>query len=107
ISSVRNGRQALKTVAGQGFTFDAPMLPIQGGTVSLREPGMRYKFESFPTGRVPARFTGLGGGTITALKTEVEVDVKRFRQPGGPGTTIRFQASDMDPNSAYVEFTGL
>ena len=107
ISSTENGRQAMNTVAGQGFSFDTPMLPIKDGKVKLQKPGMFYRFDAFPPRAIPARFTGLGQGTITAMKAEVEVDVKRFQQPGGPGTTIRFSAADISSDSAYVEFTGL
>lgn len=107
ISSTQTGRQSLHTVSGQGFEFNAPMLPIKESRLVLKKPGMTYKFNAFPTDVVPARFTGLGEGTITAMKTEVEVDVKRFSQPGGPGTTITFHANDIRPDSAYVEFTGV
>jgi hypothetical protein len=107
ISSTKNGRQAMRTASGQGFTFDTAMLPIKDGKVMLKEPGMRYKFDAFPTTAVPAHFSGLGDGTITEMKVEVEVDVKRFRQPGGPGTDIHFEASDLNADAAYVEFTGL
>ncbi len=41
------------------------------------------------------------------MKAEVEVDVKRYRQPGGPGTDIKFQAADINSDGAYVEFTGV
>jgi hypothetical protein len=41
------------------------------------------------------------------MKAEVEVDTKRFLQPGGPGTTIRFNARDISSDAAYVEFTGV
>jgi hypothetical protein len=107
ISSTENGRQTMNTVSGQGFTFDAPMKPIRDGKVQVKTPGMKYSFTSFPTGPVPARFGGIGDGVITAMKTEVEVDVSRFEQPGGPGTNIRFRSSDIRGDSAYVEFTGL
>lgn len=107
ISSTANGRQILRTVSGQGFTFDAPMRPIKGGLVKLKAPGMLYKFDAFPTGVVPARFSGLGAGVLTEMKTEVEVDVKRYEQPGGPGTNIRFRAPDINGDAAYVEFTGV
>jgi hypothetical protein len=92
ISSTANGRQALTTVSGQGFSFDTPMLPILDGQVTVKEPGMKYKFSAFPVGTVSARFSGLGEGTITEMMAEVEVDVKHFLQPGGPGTNISFQA---------------
>jgi hypothetical protein len=107
ISSTENGRQTMNTVSGQGFTFDAPMRPIKDGKVEVRQPGMKYEFNSFPTGPVPARFVGLGEGVITELKTEVEVDVTRFVQPDGPGTNIRFNSADIRKDAAYVEFTGL
>jgi hypothetical protein len=107
ISSTQNGRQAMSTVTGQGFTFDTPMRPIKEGKVKLQQPGMFYRFDAFPTAAIPAQFKGLGEGTITAMKAEVEVDVKRFQQPGGPGTTIRFNAADISSDAAYVEFTGV
>jgi hypothetical protein len=68
---------------------------------------MKYKFDSFPTTAVKARFTGLGDGLITEMKSEVEVAVSRFSQPGGAGTAIHFTATDITADSAYVEFTGL
>ncbi len=107
ISSSKNGRQVMTTVSGQGFTFDTPMLPIKDGSVKVQEPGMHYKFNAFPTAAIAATFQGLGRGTITAMKAEVEVDVKRYRQPGGPGTDIKFQAQDINADGAYVEFTGV
>jgi hypothetical protein len=107
ISSTRNGRQYMQTTSGQGFTFDMNMLPIKNGKVEVKSPGMLYKFNSFPAHPVPARFSGLGAGVITMMKAEVEVDVRRFQQPGGPGTQIRFTAADMNPDAAYVEFTGV
>jgi hypothetical protein len=41
------------------------------------------------------------------MKAEVEVAVTRFRQPGGAGTAISFNAGDIAADAAYVEFTGL
>ena len=107
ISSTKNGRQIMSTVSGQGFTFATPMKPIKDGQVKLKKPGMHYKFNAFPTSAIAASFTGLGAGTITAMKAEIEVDVKRFKQPGGPGTDIQFRAVDMNADAAYVEFTGV
>jgi hypothetical protein len=55
ISSTANGRQIMTTTSGQGFTFDATMLPIQNGKLQLQgQTGMMYKFESFPTAAVKA-----------------------------------------------------
>ncbi len=107
ISSTANGRQIMKTLSGSGFSFDSVMLPIGDGKVKVNDPGMKYKFTAFPASAVKARFAGLGDGTITEMKAEVEVDVKRFERPGGPGTTIRFSAADITADAAYVEFTGL
>jgi hypothetical protein len=108
ISSSANGRQVMTTTSGQGFTFDATMLPIRDGQVKLQgQTGMMYKFESFPTTAVKARFTGLGDGMITEMKSEVEVSVSRFKQPDGAGTAIHFTADDIAADSAYVEFTGV
>jgi len=97
----------MRTVSGQGFEFDMSMLPIEDGAVEVKSPGMRYKFTAFPSTRIPAEFKGIGTGTITQMKAEVEVDVKRFRQPAGPGTEIRFDAAEINADAAYVEFTGL
>jgi hypothetical protein len=107
ISSTANGRQVMKTTSGAGFSFDAPMLPIKDGLVKVKDPGMMYKFTAFPTSAVKARFAGLGEGTITEMQVEVEVDVKRFAQPDGPGTTINFSAADITADAAYVEYTGV
>jgi hypothetical protein len=107
ISSVANGRQVMKTTTGAGFSFDAPMLPIKDGLVKVKDPGMMYKFTAFPTAAVKAHFAGLGDGTITEMQVEVEVDVKRFSQAGGPGTTITFSAADISADAAYVEYTGV
>jgi hypothetical protein len=98
----------MTTTSGQGFTFDATMLPLQNGKLQLRgQTGMMYKFESFPTAAVKAHFTGLGDGMITEMKSEVEVAVARFKQPAGAGTAIHFTAADIAADSAYVEFTGV
>jgi len=108
ISSTANGRQVMTTTSGQGFTFDATMLPITKSSLKLtNQKGMLYKFDSFPTAAVRAKFNGLGEGTIVEMKAEVEVAVSRFSQAGGPGTAIHFTAADIAPDSAYVEFTGV
>ena len=108
ISASANGRQTMSTVSGQGFTFDAAMLPIQKSKLQLvGKGGMTYKFDSFPTAAVKAHLNGIGDGAITEMKSEVEVGVSRFQQPGGPGTAIHFTAGDITADSAYVEFTGV
>jgi hypothetical protein len=108
ISSTAPGRQIMTTTSGQGFTFDATMLPIHNGRLQLLgQTGMMYKFDSFPTSAVKAHFTGLGDGMITEMKSEVEVSVARFKQPAGAGTAIHFTAADIAADSAYVEFTGV
>ncbi len=108
ISSSANGRQVMSTTSGQGFTFDATMLPIEKSKLQvIGQSGMKYKFDSFPTAAVKARFMGLGDGLITEMKSEVEVVVARYSQPGGAGTPIHFTAADISADSAYVEFTGV
>jgi hypothetical protein len=107
ISSTRAGRQTMRTVSGQGFDFDMAMLPIKDGLVRFKTPGMFYKFNAFPDQKVSATFTGIGKGEIVEMKAEVEVDVKRFSQPGGAGTEISFNAADINADSAYIEFTGV
>jgi hypothetical protein len=107
ISSTRMGRQAMRTVSGQSFDFDMAMQPIKDGLVRVKSPGMFYKFNAFPAQKVPANFTGIGTGNIVEMKAEVEVDVKRFSQPGGAGTEISFNAADINADSAYIEFTGV
>src|SRR5258706_5255805 len=108
ISSTANGRQIMNTTSGQGFTFDTTMLPIEKSKLQvIGQSGMKYKFDSFPTAAVKARFTGLGDGLITEMKSEVEVAVARYSQPGGAGTAIHFTAADIGADSAYVEFSGV
>jgi hypothetical protein len=107
ISSTKAGQQTMTTTSGQGFTFSSTMKPIGKSELELRGKGMRYKFDAFPAGPFPATFSGLGEGTITTMKAEVEVAVSRFQQPAGAGTEISFDASDIMADAAYVEFTGL
>src|SRR5882724_1049743 len=111
ISSTANGKQTMTTTSGQGFTFDTAMLPIEKSKLQLisqnGQNGMMYKFDSFPTATVKAHFTGLGDGTITEMKSEVEVRVARYTQAAGTGTAIHFTAGDIAADSAYVEFTGV
>jgi hypothetical protein len=107
ISSTSEGAQTLTTVSGQGFTFTTVMLPLEESEVKLIGQGMMYRFNAFPSKAFPAKFTGLGDGNVTRMKAEIEVDVKQFQQPGGPGTAITFNAQDIDSDAAYVEFTGL
>jgi hypothetical protein len=107
ISSSKEGQQTITTTTGQGFTFGATMKPLTKSSLELRKPGMRYKFDAYPTGPFPASFSGLGKGTVTKMKAEVEVAVVRYSQPGGAGTEISFDAQDIVANAAYVEFTGL
>src|SRR5262249_42891895 len=107
ISSSAEGRQVMSTSSGQGFSFATPMKPITDSAVKLQGTGMMYKFNAFPTRAFPASFSGLGEGTVTAMKAEIEVQVDRYSQPGGPGTAISFSAQDIRADAAYVEFTGI
>jgi hypothetical protein len=97
----------MSTTSGQGFSFMTPMKPITDSAVKLQGAGMMYKFNAFPTRAFPARFNGLGEGTVTAMKAEIEVQVDRYSQPAGPGTAISFGAADITADAAYVEFTGI
>src|ERR1700745_1673026 len=95
ISSSANGRQGMTTTSGQGFTFDATMLPLQNGKLQLQgQTGMMYRFESCPPAAVKPRCTGLGDGMITEMKSEVEVPVALFKHPAGAGPAIHFTAAD-------------
>src|SRR3954469_9155903 len=85
ISSTSPGLQTLTTVSGQGFTFSTPMLPLEESEVKLIGQGMMYRFNAFPAKAFVAKFIGLGEGKVTRMKAEIEVDVKQFQQPGGPG----------------------
>jgi hypothetical protein len=107
ISATAEGRQIMTTTSGQGFSFMTPMRPIEDSLVKLQGKGMMYKFNAFPTRAFPAKFNGLGEGTVVAMKAEVEVQVDRYSQPGGPGTAITFNAEDISADAAYVEFTGI
>jgi hypothetical protein len=107
ISSTQAGRQIMTTTSGQGFSFEAVMKPIEKSKLMLEGKGMRYKFDAFPASAFPARFGGLGDGTVTEMKAEVEVAVSRYEQPGGAGTEIAFDASAITADAAYVEFTGV
>jgi len=107
ISSTKAGRQVMTTTSGQGFSFDSMMAPIGKNKLELHGQGMRYKFDAFPAAAFPAKFSGLGDGTVTEMKAEVEVAVQRFKQLGGAGTEITFDAGDITADAAYVEFTGV
>jgi hypothetical protein len=107
ISSNKPGRQVMTTTSGQGFSFDSVMSPIGKNKLEVRGQGMRYKFDAFPAAAFPAKFSGLGEGTVTEMKAEVEVAVGRFDQLRGPGTAITFNAGDITADAAYVEFTGV
>src|SRR5260370_37416358 len=106
MSSNANGRQVMNTTSGQGLTFDATMLPIEKSKLQvIGQSGMKYKFDSFPTAAVKARFTGLGDGLITEMKSEVEVAVARYSQPGGAGAALHFTAADIGAGLALVGFS--
>ena len=107
ISSTKPGRQVMTTTSGQGFSFDSVMSPIGKNKLEVHGQGMRYKFDAFPATTFAAKFSGLGEGTVTEMKAEVEVAVSRFKQLGGAGTEITFDAHDIAEDAAYVEFTGV
>lgn len=100
------GSQKMRTVDGQGLSFEATLLPLQRSSLQLTSPGMKYKFDAYPDKPVAARLGGIGEGTITEMKAEVEVAVARYTQLGGPGTAITFSNADIG-DGAYVEYTGV
>src|SRR5260370_11640374 len=105
MSSNANGRQVMNTTSGQGLTFDATMLPIEKSKLQvIGQSGMKYKFDSFPTAAIKARFTGLGDGLITQMKSEVEVAVARYSQPGGAVTARHFPPPSPHAVSALTQF---
>ena len=79
----------MTTTSGQGFSFDSVMSPIGKSKLEVQGQGMRYRFDAFPAAAFPAKFSGLGEGTVTEMKAEVEVAVSRFKQQGGAGTESR------------------
>src|SRR5260370_16030465 len=67
ISSTSNGRQVMNTTSGQGFTFDATMLPIEKSKLQvIGQSGMKYNFDYFLTAALTPRFPGLGDALIPA-----------------------------------------
>lgn len=108
ISSKENGRQTLTISSGDGMAFDAVVSPIVDGTVQTKGPekGGVYRFTSHLAAPSKGTLPGVGEVDIEELETKVSVEMKRYQQPGGPGTELSFGSSDMADRGIYVEFAG-
>jgi hypothetical protein len=108
ISSKENGRQTLTIASGDGLVFDAIVSPIVDGTVSQKGPekGGVYRFTSHLAKPTKGTLPGVGEIDIEELETKVSVEMKRYQQPGGPGTELSFGSADMADRGIYVEFAG-
>jgi hypothetical protein len=108
ISSKENGRQTLTLKTGNGLEFDAVVSPIVDGTVNVKGPdqGGAYGFTSHLARPAKGKLAGVGEVDIEQLETKVSVSMKRYEQPGGPGTELSFTSADMLQRGIYVEFAG-
>ena len=108
ISSSSNGHQTLRLTSGQGLEFDAVVSPIVDGVVEAHGPehGGSYRFTSHLVDGAKGTLSGVGAISLDTLETKVNVAMDRYKQPGGPGTELSFEAADMAARGIYVEFTG-
>jgi hypothetical protein len=108
ISSKQNGHQKLAITGGQGLEFDIAVSPIVDGVVQTRGPehGGSYRFTSHLVGAGKGTLSGVGAVELDSLDTKVNVEMKRYQQPGGPGTELTFTNAEMADRGIYVEFVG-
>jgi hypothetical protein len=108
ISAQENGRQKLSIQQGTGLEFEVAVSPIVDGTIQTKGPekGGAYRFTSHLAAPGKGALAGVGPVTIDALETKVNVEMKRYQQPGGPGTLLTFTSEDMASRGIYVEFAG-
>lgn len=108
IDTKKNGLQKLVMHSGGGLEFDAVVSPIVDGIVHVKGPaeGGDYQFTSHLAQPAQGKLSGVGVVTIESMDTKVAVEVKRYQQPGGPGTPFTFTAADMQSRGIYVEFVG-
>ena len=108
INAAKNGHQKLSLKHGGGIEFDAVVSPIVDGRVIARGPekGGAYQFTSHLAQPGHATLPGVGNFDLDELETKVAVEMKRYQQPGGPGTALSFSSSDMANRGIYVEFAG-
>ncbi len=108
IDAKQNGLQKLVLRSGGGLEFDAVVSPIVDGIVRIKgaDQGGSYRFTSQLAQPARGQLSGVGEVTIDSLDTKVSVEMKRYNQPGGPGTPFSFSAADMAERGIYVEFAG-
>lgn len=108
ISARDNGTQRLVIKQGTGLEFDVVVSPIVDGTVHTTGPerGGSYRFTSHLAKVGRGELAGVGPVVIEELETRVNVEMKRYSQPGGPGTKLTFTSEDMASRGIYIEFAG-
>jgi hypothetical protein len=108
ISAKENGRQLLVLRGGSGLEFDAVVSPIVDGTVQTKGPaeGGTYQFTSHLAQPAKGKLAGVGDVEIDTLETRVSVGMKRYQQPGGPGTELSFTSADIAARGVYIDFAG-
>jgi hypothetical protein len=108
ISARENGSQRLVIKEGAGLEFDVIVSPIVDGIVHTSGPeqGGSYRFTSHLARAGRGELAGVGPVSIEELETRVNVEMKRYKQPGGAGTTLTFASEDMASRGIYVEFAG-
>jgi hypothetical protein len=108
ISARGSGRQILTMNSGNGLAIDAIVRPIEDGTVTTKGPdkGGVYRFTSGLAKLGKGTLAGVGDIVIEELETRVTIELKRYKQAGGPGTELSFTAADMADRGIYVEFIG-
>lgn len=132
ISSKDNGRQQLKLTAGAGVDFDISVTPILDGILEIKDGrlvskeadvtdeskapqrakakgarSLNYRFTSNLAHTRNFRVSSFGPVALEHMETRVSVNARRFRQEGGPGTTVSFNSDDMDKQGVYIEFRGI
>jgi len=97
------GINVLSNVRGTGLVFAARTSPLINPELRISNTSLTYSFSATLAGSsVEAILRGVGKGTIINLTIEVIVSATRFRQPGGPGTTIFINASDITSESSEI-----
>jgi hypothetical protein len=108
ISARGTGRQILTMNSGNGLAIDAIVRPIEDGTVTTKGPdkGGVYRFTSGLAKLAKGTLPGVGEIVIEELETRVTIEMKRYKQAGGPGTELSFTSADMADRGIYVELLG-
>lgn len=97
----------LHTTSGQGFDFNTPLRPVKNPKVRFQGAGLVNEFNAFPTTNVFTCLKGIGDGTITAMKLEVWLNLRRYRQTSHTNRVIHFDVTDSGSDPPYVELTGI